>query len=129
MNRGRFGIAVVAAIIALAGAEQVQAFDVIYENTDVASLAPKYERGWRDNFNNVFSKVFTNEERSRLSGVNFRMNLQLPGHEPFGFFGGGGTVLASAASMRFLEDLALAHTWLDRNGFAPQSLADYLLML
>ena len=40
MNRDRFGIAVVAVIIALAGAGQVQAFDVIYENTDVASLAP-----------------------------------------------------------------------------------------
>jgi Peptidase U49 len=29
----------------------------------------------------------------------------------------------------FLEDVALAHTWLERNGSSPQSLADYLLML
>ena len=50
-------------------------------------------------------------------------------YEPFAFMAGGNTVIASAASLRFLEDIAMAYTWLDKKGYATQSVADYLLML
>jgi hypothetical protein len=92
-------------------------------------LQSRYEQGWRDNYDNVISKVFTDQERSRLAAVRFRMEQRIAGNEPLGFLGGGNIVIASAASLRFFEDIALAYTWLDRNGLATQSVADYLLML
>jgi hypothetical protein len=129
MTKARIRFPVIAAAVALAGAAHAGALDTIYDDQDIASLRPRYEQGWRNNYDNVFSKVFTDQERSRLAAVRFRMERRVPGNEPFGFMGGSNTVIASAASLRFLEEIALARTWLDRNGLATQSVSDYLLML
>ena len=127
MTKARIGLQMIA--VALAGAAQAGALDTIYDEADIASLHPRYEQGWRSNYDNVFSKAFTTEERSRLAAVRFVMERRRPGNEPFGFAAGGNTVVASAASLQFLEDVALAHTWLDRNQLSTQSVGDYLLML
>jgi hypothetical protein len=103
--------------------------DAIYDEAEVAELARQYERGWLDNYENVFVPTFTPEEQARLDGVAFRFELKAPNSEPFGFMAGGKTVLASAASLRFLEDVAMAYTWLERKGYDPRSVGDYLLML
>lgn len=103
--------------------------DNIYDDTELAELKLRYERGWRDNYDNVLSKVLTETERARLANVRFRFELRVPRHEPFGFLAGGNDVIASVASIKFLEDVALAYTWLDRTGLSTQSLADYLMML
>ena len=103
--------------------------DEIYDDSDLYDLQARYEEGWRDNYENAFVPVFTDEERSRLAGIDFRMELRVEDYEPFAFMAGGNTVIASAASLRFLEDIAMAYTWLDKKGYATQSVADYLLML
>jgi hypothetical protein len=129
MKKASICLRVIAIAAACAGAAHAGAFDTIYDDRDIASLRPRYERGWRDNYDNVFSKAFTDRERSRLADVRFRIEQRLPGNHPLGFQGGAKTVIASAASLRFLEDIALAYTWLDRNGLSTESLGDYLLML
>jgi hypothetical protein len=129
MKKASIYLRAIALAAATVGTAHAGGFDTIYEDRDVTSLRPRYERGWRNNYDNVFSKALTDSERSRLADVRFGMDLRLAGREPFGFQGGGKTVIASAASVRFLEDIALAYTWLDRNGFSTQSVGDCLLML
>ena len=103
--------------------------DTIYDPADIGDLAERYERGWKDNFDNVFRPVLTTEEAARLGHVDFRMVQRVDQSEPFGFMAGGNVVIASAASLLFLEDIAMAYTWLDVKGYSVQPVADYLLML
>ena len=103
--------------------------DDIYDEQELAALQPSYERGWRSNYDGVMMPVFTAEEKARFASVRFRMERRIVDREPFGFIAGGNEVVASAASIKFLQDVALAYTWLDMSGFATQSLGDYLMML
>ena len=120
-----------AGLVALlaAGAAAAGPLDDIYDAGDIGDLAARYERGWANNFDNVFRPILTPDEAARLDGVDFRMVERVDDSEPFGFMAGGGSVIASAASLMFLEDVAMAYTWLDAKGYSTQSLADYLLML
>jgi hypothetical protein len=88
-----------------------------------------YQRGWATNFENIFKPVFTEEERAKFANVEFLTELRVPNHEPFAYLGGGDTVLVSAASLRFLEDIVMAYTWTNSQGFSLQTIADYLMML
>jgi hypothetical protein len=103
--------------------------DQIYDDAELADVQPRYEKGWKENYAEVFTPVLSDEERARLDWVDFRMELRVEDSEPFAFMAGGGTVIASAASLKFLEDIALANTWLEKNGYESRSVADYLLML
>jgi hypothetical protein len=103
--------------------------DDIYDDKDLAALQPRYERGWRGNYDSVMMPVFTGEEKARFANVRFRVERRVPDHEPFGFMAGGNEIVASTASIKFLEDIALAYTWLDMSGLATQSVGDYLMML
>jgi hypothetical protein len=125
----RSGIVGLALAVALTHGAAAQSLDALYDDAEIADLAPLYERGWTDNFENVFVPAFTEDERARLQGIRFEMVPRVPGNEPFGFAARGTTITVSAASLRFLEDVAMAYTWLDRKGHSTQSLGDYLLML
>lgn len=101
----------------------------IYDRAELEPLQPRYQRGWLGNYTDVFRPVMTNEERTRLDNVQFRVELSLPSQEPFGFAAAGDTVLVSTASLKFLDDLSVATAWLDLSGFTTQTVSDYLLML
>jgi hypothetical protein len=53
----------------------------------------------------------------------------VPAYEPLAFYAAGPAITASAASIRFLDDLAFAYAWLEMDGYDPRTVADYLLML
>jgi hypothetical protein len=129
MRALRHAVLLVGAWFALTGTAAAGALDDIYDDTDLTSLAAAYQRGWNDNFENVFKPVLTADERARLGNVDFRIDLRVPDNEPFAFMAGGNTVIVSAASIRFLEDIVMAYTWLDTQGLSTQAVADYLLML
>jgi len=116
-------------LLAMTQSAAAQSLDALYDDSEIAGLASRYQSGWIDNYENVFLPAFSEEERAGLEGVQFDMVLRVPGDEPFGFSARGGTITVSAASLRFLEDVAMAYTWLDRKGYSTQSLGDYLLML
>lgn len=122
-------LAASALVVAGVVAARADPLDTIYDDSDLTELAQAYERGWRDNYENVFKPVLTAEELSRLGNVDFRMEPRVPDREPFAYMAGGNVVLVSAASLRFLEDISMAYTWLDTQGLSTQSVADYLLML
>jgi hypothetical protein len=65
MKKASICLRVIAIAAACAGAAHAGAFDTIYDDQDIAALRPRYERGWHDNYDNVFSKAFTDQERSR----------------------------------------------------------------
>ena len=119
----------VALSCALIGAAQAGALDNIYDDQELAELRPRYERGWRDNYDNVFMPIFTAAERARFANVRFRFERRVPDREPFGFYSGADQIVASTASLKFLFEIALAETWLDMSGFATSSVGDYLTML
>ena len=75
------------------------------------------------------SRSLTEEERAKFADVEFLTELRVPDNEPFAYLGGGDTVLVSAASLRFLEDIVMAHTWTSSQGLSLQTIADYLMML
>ena len=114
---------------ALAGAVRAGALDNIYDDRELADLQPRYERGWRSNYDNFFWPVFTAEERARFANVQLHFVPRVPGLEPFGFYSAGDHIAASTASLKFLFEVALAERWLDMNGFAITSVSDYLTML
>ena len=101
----------------------------IYDIAEIEPLRPRYHSGWMRNYREVFLPAFTAEERTRLEGVEFRFDTSLPANEPFGFYSTRDTVFASAASLKFLDDLSTATAWLDLNGFEQQTVADHMLML
>ena len=111
---------IVVIVCAMGGVAQGGTLDEIYDEGELAALQPRYERGWRDNYDNVLSPVFTDAERSRFANVRFHFERRVPDREPFGFVAGGDQVFASVASLKFLEDVALAYTWLDMTGRSTQ---------
>ena len=82
-----------------------------------------------DELRGVFLPVFTAEETGSPRRREFRFEPIVPQNEPFAFYSTGDKVVASAASLKFLDDLSVATAWLDLNGFEQQTVADYMLML
>jgi len=101
----------------------------MYDTEMLAARQPSFRRGLTDNLDNVILPVLTAEERARLSGMRLRLELRLPGDEPFGFRAQGGDVVLSTASLTFLDEIATAVAWLQGNGYSQQTVADYMMML
>ncbi len=114
---------------ALAGPARGGVLDALYDDRELVDLQPRYERGWRSNYDTFFWPVFTAGERARFANVQLHFVPRVPGLEPFGFYTAGDQIVASTASLKFLFEIALAERWLNMNGFATSSVGDYLTML
>jgi hypothetical protein len=84
-------------------------------------------------FNGIYEEMIkpqlSIDEASALGEIRFRFPLSLPGQEPFGFYSENATITLSIASLKFLNDLLLAHCWLGRHRYKLFTIDDYLLML
>jgi hypothetical protein len=92
---------------ALSGAARAGNLDNIYDDQELANLQPRYERGWRSNYNDFFLPVFTAAERARFAQVRIRFEPHVSDREPFGFYSGGDQIVASTASLKFLFEIHL----------------------
>ena len=101
----------------------------LYDEADLTPWHPRYERGWLGNDKDVFRPLMAAEEKARLANLRYRPTLSVAAAEPFGFHAAGNDVVASTASLKFLDDLSVATAWLQRNGYNTQTIADYMLML
>lgn len=101
----------------------------IYDEPDLTPWHSRYERGWLGNDKDVFRPLMSAQEQARLANLRYRPTLTIPAAEPFGFHATGNDVVASTASLKFLDDLSVATAWLQRNGYNTQTIADYMLML
>lgn len=129
MTAVRICFVLVAMALAAGHASAANLFAEMYDPQELTRLQAIYSRGWLDNFNNVFLPAMTPEERAGVGAARFRMEVKVPEREPFGFYSDGETVTASAASIKFLDDLSVATAWLDLNNYTLQTISDYLLML
>ena len=127
--RSRLAPIVAVAFLGLTGEVSAGPIDQIYDDRELEPLRASFQRGWVDNYDNLFSPLLNGDERARLAGVDFRVDLRVPDMEPFAYMAGGNPVIVSAASLHFLEDIVMAYTWLNGHDLSTQSLADYLLML
>jgi hypothetical protein len=114
---------------ALSGAVRAGNLDNIYDDQELANLQPRYERGWRSNYNDFFLPVFTAAERARFAQVRIRFEPHVSDREPFGFYSGGDQIVASTASLKFLFEITLAQRWLEMNGFDTATVNQYLTMV
>jgi len=102
--------------------------DELYDDQELASLQPAYERGLVANFAEL-SRVFNAREQALLGGLRISMRRRFAGREPWGFHSGGNTLDFSTASVKFVSDMMLAITWLTENGYSLETVSDYLAML
>jgi hypothetical protein len=116
-------------LLALTATAQTNPAAYIYDEADLAPWQPRYERGWLSNDKDVFRPHMSPEAQTRLSNLRYHPVLLVPDAEPFGFYARGDEVVASTASLKFLDDLAVATAWLQHNGYTTQTIADYMLML
>lgn len=133
MRIPKFQLVTVAAFLALAPAALAQqsAIDTLYDDRTLQYWGPRYEKGLRDNFDNVILPYLSEAERSQLAEVRIEVPWRVPGQEPFAFFTSGPpwTVTMSAASIKFFDDLCVAQAWLNSNGYSLETASEYVTML
>lgn len=121
------------ALLTLAPAAMAQqtGIDALYDDQTLQYWGPRYEKGLRDNFDNVILPHLSEAERLQLSGVRIEVPWHVPGQEPFAFFTSGPpwTVTLSAASIKFFDDLCVAQAWLNANGYSLETASEYVTML
>lgn len=125
----RILFACVALLLAHAASAQTNPAARLYDEAELAPWQPRYERGWLGNDKDVFRPRMSGEAQARLSKLRYHPVLVVPDAEPFGFYARGDEVVASTASLKFLDDLAVATAWLQHNGYTTQTVVDYMLML
>ena len=79
------GVCMGLALIGLCGPAQAAPLDTMYDDQELAAAQASYERGWRNNYQNVFLPRFTADEKARFAPVQFVMERRVAGREPFGF--------------------------------------------
>lgn len=99
-----------------------------YDPEDLARVQSRYTPGILSNLREVILPRLDPADAARLAGVAWDFPLT---HEqdPFAFAAGDGTVVMSAASILFLDDISIAAAWLNGNGYSLASLTDYVTML
>jgi hypothetical protein len=82
------------------------------------------------NLNSVFLPKLTLEERRRLQGLDVQLPLRGPERRPFEFFAlAPARVVLPVMAIRFLADLSVAYAWLQSQGYAIETVTDYVSML
>ncbi len=100
-----------------------------YDEAGLIRVQQGYAPGILGNFRDVILPLLDPADAAALADVKFEFPLQYDEAEPFAYFATGRTVVMSAASIRFLDDLTTAAAWLHSNGYAQNSLTDYVSML
>jgi sulfur carrier protein ThiS len=104
----------------------------IYDNAVLSQNSSHFEQLLHRMYN-VFLDKMTPEERSKFVGVRilcpnfgvFKTPFDLYSH----FDGGKGTVIMSALSLKFFEDLSTAYAWLYTNHYSLETVDEYVTML
>jgi hypothetical protein len=100
-----------------------------YDEADLVRVQSRYPDGIIGNFRDVILPRLDPADAAALRGVTFEFPLTVDEAEPMAFFTSGKTIVMSAASLLFLDDLATAAAWLNENGYSQASLTDYASML
>jgi hypothetical protein len=100
--------------------------DDIFDDSELARWQLRYPDGVRANFEEVILPALDAPARDALSGVGLRFPLKVAGHEPFAFYADQEGITLSVASIKMLDDLSVALAWLQLNGYAPDTVFEYV---
>jgi hypothetical protein len=113
----------------------------LYDDATLAYWQPRFEEGIRWNVDNVIWPRLSAEERQQLAGVNLCFPLRGPSGDPLEFYARLGAaddacadlsppvVVLPIQSIKFFDDLSVAHAWLWRQGYGPDTPLEYASML
>jgi len=106
--------------------------DSPYDAATLAYWKTRYEPNIRANLDSVIAPVLMAGERARLA--SYVLELPLTGRdEPFSYYtttgAGPRAISLSVASIKFMDDVALAAAWLVRHGYSTETIAYYSAVL
>ncbi|MBL8700321.1 MAG: hypothetical protein JNK67_18240 [Alphaproteobacteria bacterium] len=102
----------------------------IYDDATLQAKAADYREVVQWNLDNVFLPQMSPAERRALAGLRLEFPLRGPTRSPFDFLAyAGPRVVLPLMSIKFLADISVAHAWLETNGYAAETVAEYLGML
>lgn len=135
MTRSRLASRLAAILVGLAlafAARTTTAADLgaMYDDATLQAKRETYREVVQWNLDNVFRPKMTPDERRPLAGLLLDFPLRGPNRSPFDFMAFyGARIVLPVMSIKFLADIAVAHAWLETNGFAADTVAEYLGML
>ena len=103
----------------------------IYPKSELAYMQQRYPAGVQSNFRGVVIPRLTSDERAALKDVRFVFPLLVKSAEPFGYYADFDSkkIAISINSLKFYDDISIASAWLNRNGYSPESIINYMLLL
>lgn len=103
----------------------------LYSREVLEHWQPRFAKSILWNFENVILPALTPEERGRLGAVQFDFPLVGAGGDPLDFHSTASppVVTIPTLSVKFLDDLAIAISWLNASDNRPEALQEYVAML
>lgn len=113
----------------------------LYDEATLGAWQQRYAENILWNVNNVIWPRLDGGERQRLGQVSLCFPLRGPTRDPLEFYARLGPATDACAefsppvvvlpiqSIKFFDDLSVAHAWLWRNGYSPETALEYASML
>jgi hypothetical protein len=113
----------------------------LYDEATLADWQPRYREGILWNVENVIWPRLNADERQQLAGVNLCFPLRGHSRDPLEFYArleaaadacaaqSPPVVVLPIQSIKFFDDLSVAHAWLWRHGYGPDTALEYASML
>jgi hypothetical protein len=132
-----------AALLALLLGPHAQAKDMasLYDEATLVYWQPRYQENILWNVANVIWPRLDADERQQLADVNLCFPLRGHSRDPLEFYArleaaadacaaqGPPVVVLPIQSIKFFDDLSVAHAWLWRHGYGPETALEYASML
>lgn len=113
-------------LLLMAAGAGARPLDQLYDDATLAYWQARYPSGVVFNLREVIWPVLTAAERGRLEDVRLRFPTKIEGAEPLAFFARGDVITLSVASIKLLNDLAIASAWLHHNGYQLTTVYEYV---
>lgn len=106
-------------------------FADLYDDATIHYWQERYEPNLRYNFDAVVLPTLTPDERSKVGRLRFTV-LGRHERDPLTYLAETGerpVITISVASIKFLDDIAIASAWLNENGYSQESIGYYASVL
>lgn len=106
----------------------------MYDSATLAYWKTRYPANAEWNFENLILAKLKPDERAAVGNVTLRFPLTAEGGaagDPFAFYASAlpPAITMPILSIKFLDDLSVAFSWLEVKGFSTETVTDYLAML
>lgn len=128
-------------VLLAGGAASAKDMTSLYDDQALLAWQARYANSILSNVNTTIWPRLTAEERRGLASVNLCFPLRGPSRDPFEFYArlvpatdgceefAPPVVVLPTLSVKFFDDLSVAHAWLWRHNYSPETALDYAAML